>query len=483
MRNILWITCYCSLIYSMLVNVDSSFGQEVPLRVSEPVESVIADLKSYIPNRMNEADVPGLAIALIRNNKIVWKDGFGVVNRFTGRPVAPDTVFEVASISKVVTAYTALRLVDKGKLSLDEPVHIHLTKPWLPPSTYADKITLRHLLSHSSGLGDDVLFKNKRIVFEPGTGFLYSGLGAEYVREMIEQVTEKSLEKMAREMVFNPLGMSNSSFVNETSVMAHMANGHMRYFLTLVVFLIPFIFITVIVGIITMILNRIIKGSWRLAWQLKVGICLFPFMLAHLLLYISIGKAFPNLIRVTIICAIVFLAVMFMSYMFVQRLMAQITLVRQKRILKATITILWMLISLLIFLIITNSFAGPVPKNNSDEVSAIGSLRSTAPDLAAFLLELTNPRYLGEGIASQIDSPQVNIDQNFSWGLGIGIQHTIYGDAIWQNAITFAFQGIMVIYPGEGHGVVVLANSEFGLPVAYDVAEKALGGKAKWKFF
>ena len=137
----------------------------------------------------------------------------------------------------------------------------------------------------------------------------------------------------------------------------------------------------------------------------------------------------------------------------------------------------------LIFLIITNSFAGPIPKNNSDEVSAIGSLRSTAPDLAAFLLELTNPRYLGEGIASQIDSPQVNIDQNFSWGLGIGIQHTIYGDAIWQNAITFAFQGIMVIYPGEGHGVVVLANSEFGLPVAYDVAEKALGGKAKWKFF
>jgi CubicO group peptidase (beta-lactamase class C family) len=467
----------------MFVNVDSSFGQEIPLRISEPVESVIADLKSYIPNRMNESDVPGLSIALIRNNKIVWTDGFGVVNRLTRRRVTSNTVFEVASISKVVTAYTALRLVDKDILSLNKPVHIYLKKPWLPPSTYADKITLRHLLSHSSGLGDDPLFKNKRIVFEPGTDFLYSGLGAEYARETIEQVTEKSLEEMARKLVFNPLGMSKSSFVNETSVMAHMANGHMRYLLTLVVFLIPFIFIIVIVGVVTLILNRIIKGSWRLVWQLKVGLYLFPFMLTHLLLYIVIGRAFPNLIWVTIICSLVFSAVLLISYRFIQHLMSRIPLVRQKRILKATITIFWMLISLLIFLIITNSFSGPVPRNNSEEASAIGSLRSTAPDLAAFLLELTNPQYLGEGIASQIDSPQVNIDQNFSWGLGIGIQHTIYGDAIWQNGITLAFRGIMVIYPQEGHGVVVLTNSEFGLPVAYDVAEKALGGKAKWKFF
>jgi CubicO group peptidase (beta-lactamase class C family) len=467
----------------MFVNLDSSVGQEVPLRVSEPIDSVIADLKSYIPNRMNEAEVPGLAIALIRNNKIVWTDGFGVVNRLTDRPVTADTVFEVASISKVVTAYTALRLVDKDKLSLDKPVHINLTKPWLPPSAYADKITLRHLLSHSSGLGGDPLFKNKSIVFEPGTDFLYSGLGAEYVREMIEQVTKKSLEEMTLEMVFNPLGMSNSSFVNKTSVMTHMANGHMRYLITLVAFLIPFIFIIVIVGIITLILNRVIKGSWRLAWQIKVGVCLFAFMLTHLLLYIFIGMAFPNLIWVTIICAFVFLAVLLTLYMFFQRLLSRIRLIRQKRILKATITILWMLIILVIFLTIVNSFAGPVPKNNSGEASAIGSLRSTAPDLAAFLIELANPQYLNEGIASQIDSSQVNINQDFSWGLGIGIQHTIYGDAIWQNAITLAFRGIMVIYPREGHGVVVLTNSEFGLPVAYDIAEKTLGGKAKWKFF
>lgn len=481
--NILWMTCYWSLIYSMFVNLDSSFAQEVPLRVSEPVDSVIADLKSYIPYRMNEADTPGLAVTLIRNNQIVWTEGFGVVNRLTGRPVASNTVFEVASISKVVTAYTALRLVDKGKLSLDDPVHIHLKKPWLPPSTYADKITLRHLLSHSSGLGDDPLFKNKLILFEPGTDFLYSGIGAEYVQELIEQVTDKSLAEAAREIVFNPLGMSGSSFINEVRVMTYMANGHMRYLLPLLAFLIPFMSIMVIAGIITLILNRIIKGSWRPAWQLMLGVCVFAFMLTELLLYIVIGKPFPNLIWVTLIWAIVFLGVMLLSYMFVWRLMSHISPIGQKKALRVTITTIWMIISLLIIMRMANSLIGPILKNNSGEASAIGSLRSTAPDLAAFLIELTNPRYLSEAIASQIDSAQVNINQDFSWGLGIGIQHTIYSDAIWQNGITFAYRSIMVIYPREGHGVVVLTNSESGLPIAYDIAEKALGGKAKWKFF
>jgi len=147
-KKIFCITSCLSLIFNVFVNVDSSFAQDVPLRVSEPVDSVIADLRSYIPDRMKQAEVPGLAIALIRNNQIVWSDGFGVANRLTDRPVSSKTVFEVASISKVVTAYTALRLVEEGKLSLDEPVHTYLKKPWLPPSVFADKITLRHLLSH-----------------------------------------------------------------------------------------------------------------------------------------------------------------------------------------------------------------------------------------------------------------------------------------------------------------------------------------------
>jgi hypothetical protein len=372
--NILWILYYWSLIYSIFFYHDSSFAQDIPLRISEPLDSVIADLKSYIPNRMNEADVAGLAIAVIRNNRIVWTDGFGVVNRLTSRHVSSGTVFEAASISKVITAYTALRLVEKGQLSLDEPVHIHLKKPWLPPSTYADRITLRHLLSHSSGLGDDVLFKTKHIMFEPGSDFLYSGMGAEYVKELIEQVTDKSLEEIARKIVFNPIGMSSSSFVNEPSVMTHMANGHMRYLVPLLFFLIPFMLITPIAGIIVLILTRIIKRTWQTSWQLKVGLFTFAFLLTELLLYIFIGKAFPNLIWVTIIGAIVFSALLLLSYMLIRRLMSYISRLRQKKVLQTTITIIWMVISLIVIIQIANSFTGPVPQNHSSEASAIGSI-------------------------------------------------------------------------------------------------------------
>ena len=480
---ILSITVCLSLIFNMSANPDSPLAQDVPLRLSEPVDSVVADLKSYIPHRMNEGGVAGLAIALIRNNEIVWTDGFGVANRLTDRPVSSKTVFEVASISKVVTAYTALRLVEEGKLSLDEPVHTYLKEPWLPPSVRADRITLRHLLSHCSGLTDDVVFKNREIVHEPGTRFLYSGLGAEYVREMIEQVSQKSLEEVAREKVFTPLGMSASSFLNETSVMDYMANGHMRYVVPFAAFLLPFAATTVVVGIIALILNRLIKRGWRLTWRLRIGVFASAFLLTEWLLYIFIGKPFPNLIWVTILCALLFFVFQFLSYLLIQGMMSFLAPLRQKRILKATIATLWMVISLLAFLKIADSYSGPVPKNNSDEVSAIGSLRSTAPDLAIFLKELSNPQYLRKGIASQIDSAQININQDFSWGLGVGIQHSVQGDAIWQNAITFAFRGIMVTYPREGHGVVVLTNSESGLPVVYDIAERALGGKARWKYF
>jgi len=463
--------------------VNPSFAQDVPLRISEPVDSVIADLKSYIPKRMNEADVPGLAIALIRNNQIIWTEGFGVVNRLTGKPASSKTVFEVASISKVITAYTALRLVDEGILLIDKTVHTYLKKPWLPASDFADKITLRHLLSHSSGLRDDLFFRNKSIIFEPGTDFLYSGFGAEYIREIIEQLSGKSIEEEAREKVFKPLNMTGSSFVNDTNVMNSMANGHMRYSLIFLFFLVPFVIVLVNVGIITLILNKLIKRNWGVSWQLKIAAGFTAFMLSELVLYILIGKPFPNLIWMTVLCALVFLVFMFLTYIFIRRMILFIKPLSQKKGIKVVITTLWMIICLIIFLKITGSITGPVPKNHSDEASAIGSLRSTAPDLANFLIELSNPKYLSKTIGSQIDSTQIKINQDFSWGLGIGIQHSSNGDAIWQNANTFAFRGIMVIYPHEGYGVVVLTNSDTGLPVAYDVVGRALGGKAKWKFF
>ena len=123
------------------------------LRLSVPLDEVVTDLEIFIPDFMDEQRIPGLAIALIRDGKIAWTEGFGVANVITRRPVTADTLFEVASNGKVLTAYIALRLVDQGVLSLDAPLNSYLPEPWLPASEYRDAITLRHVLSHSSGLG------------------------------------------------------------------------------------------------------------------------------------------------------------------------------------------------------------------------------------------------------------------------------------------------------------------------------------------
>ena len=100
-----------------------------------------------------------------------------------------------------------------------------------------------------------------------------------------------------------------------------------------------------------------------------------------------------------------------------------------------------------------------------------------------FLIELAAPRVLNESLITELRKPQVSIDEDFSWGLGIGIQHSPDGDALWQNGITFGFRSVMVIYPEHAWGVVVLTNSDQGLPTAYDVAARALGGKARWSAF
>jgi CubicO group peptidase (beta-lactamase class C family) len=114
--------------------------EEPPLRLSEPTEAIVADLESYIPGYMREQGIPGVGIALIRDGEVVWTEGFGVANAIARQPVTPETAFEVASTSKVMTAYTALRLVDQGNLSLDEPLNVYLPEPLELPQNSGDRV-------------------------------------------------------------------------------------------------------------------------------------------------------------------------------------------------------------------------------------------------------------------------------------------------------------------------------------------------------
>ena len=458
--------------------------EEVPLRFSEPFEIVVADLEDYIPRRLREADVPGLAIALIHNKRVVWSAGFGLANKITGRGVTPETVFEAASISKVVTTYIALRLVEQGKLALDDPLSARLSNPWLPHSDYAGKITLRHLASHSSGLTDNVFPTiDKSIAFAPGSAFLYTGIGFMYMQEAIEQVTGKSLEAAAREVVFEPLGMASSSFVNRSECMSRMANGHMRPILPLLLFLVPCAIIIVGIVLIGAPVARLVTGQWRLSRKMTTAACFAAAMMTLLLLGGSSLNGLPNFLLLVGLCATAFGVVFMLASLFAGKIVARLPVHLREGKLRALLSLVWVVSIVGGLLYSAGLFTIPVSRSPSPPPSAVGSLRTTARDLAVFLIELTEPRHLSQKMAREISSPQIPAGEGFSWGLGIGIQHSGQGNALWQNAQTFGFRGLMVVYPEHGSGVVVLTNSDYGYSVACDLAQRALGGKARWEYF
>jgi CubicO group peptidase (beta-lactamase class C family) len=451
---------------------------EPPLRLSEPVDAITADLEHYIRERMREGGIPGLAISLIHDGQVVWTEGFGVANIITRQPVTPETVFEVASNSKVVAAHAALRLVEQGELSLDEPLEAYLSEPWLSASEYGDQITLRHLASHSLGLGDNVLPMDKSIAFDPGSDFLYSGVGALYVQEAIEQVTGTSLEDAAREIVFDPLGMSSSSFVNRADILPRMANGHMGYRTPLLAFVIPFAAVLMGIALLGVPILRISTGRWLPTWRIVIGACVVAAIVTLLGLALLAGKALPNLVLLIALCTAGFAIALAVLHLTGQQMIAQLPAAWHMGSLPRALQIAWSALSIIVLLWFVGLITGPLPKGPSPQPSAVGSMRTSAPDLAAFLIELAGPQHLSGEMAEQIRTPQMSAGRDMSWGLGPGIQHDTQGDALWQNGQTFGFRSVMVIYPEYGIGVVVLTNSDHGFPVVFDVAQRALGGSA-----
>jgi CubicO group peptidase (beta-lactamase class C family) len=208
-----------------------------------------------LAERMADYKVPGLSVAVINDGKIEWARGYGVIEKGGGKSVTADTLFLAGSISKPVAALAALRLVEQGKLSLDEDVNLKL-KTWKVPEnefTKEKKVTLRGLLSHSAGLTVDgfpgyavdapmptlvqILNGEKpanteaiRVGIEPGSQWRYSGGGYIVMQLLCMDVTGKSFPELTRELVLAPAGMRQSTYENPLpkSLEASAATAHGR---------------------------------------------------------------------------------------------------------------------------------------------------------------------------------------------------------------------------------------------------------------
>jgi CubicO group peptidase (beta-lactamase class C family) len=178
----------------------------------------------------DKPDSPGAAVIVVKNGAVLYKRGYGIANLEYDIPITPATVFHVASVSKEFTAFAIVLLASQGKLSLDDDIHKYL--PELPD--YGKKITLRHLIHHTSGLRDqwellgmagwrldDVITKQhilkvvshqRELNFAPGDEFLYSNTGYTLLAVIVERVTGQSFRQFTQENIFKPLGMTTTHF-------------------------------------------------------------------------------------------------------------------------------------------------------------------------------------------------------------------------------------------------------------------------------
>jgi CubicO group peptidase (beta-lactamase class C family) len=189
-----------------------------------------------IPKLMDKRGVPGVAIAVVRGGEVAWGKGYGWADKDRRLPVTEHTVFQAASISKSVSAWVVMKLVENGKLALDTPASRYLTRWQLPASPFDnDGVTLRRILSHTAGLSiagylgfppgtplqtleasltsaADAGQQPLAVVFPPGQGWHYSGGGYTLMQLIVEQATAQSFADFAQSAVLTPLKLNESRF-------------------------------------------------------------------------------------------------------------------------------------------------------------------------------------------------------------------------------------------------------------------------------
>ncbi len=201
-------------------------------RMSPEIRAVLDRFREDIPQRMEQNNIPGFAIALVDTDGILWAAGFGFTDTDHKTPVTPTTIFSIQSMSKTFTSTAVMTAVQEGLLDLDTPITMYLPD-FTVNSRFEkhpeSKITLRFLLSHTAGFTHEAPVGNNFdttypsfeehvrsisdtwLKFPVGQGYSYSNLGIDLAGYILQRVTGRSLAEAMRERIFAPLDMPFSS--------------------------------------------------------------------------------------------------------------------------------------------------------------------------------------------------------------------------------------------------------------------------------
>ena len=208
------------LIVPIIFGYTNTFSQSLPDSTIKKIDSLF--------QKWDKPNSPGCTVGIVRNDSLIFSKGYGMANLEYSIPNEPGTLFHMASVSKQFTAFSIVLLARQGKLNLDDDIHKWL--PWFPD--LKEKITIRNLLNHTSGIRDQwqllaiagtriddvitqnqiikILSKQRALNFKPGDQYSYSNSGFTMLAEIVKAASGQTLRQFTDSAIFKPLGMTNT---------------------------------------------------------------------------------------------------------------------------------------------------------------------------------------------------------------------------------------------------------------------------------
>lgn len=439
----------------------------LPLKVPSDIDETQVELDEFIPRAMHRSGVPGMTIALIHNEKIQNVSGYGSAGWLTGRDIDQNSVFEAASLSKPMTAWAILQLVDQGKLSLDSVFHS------------GDKsYTIRQLLSHTAGfdnkLGKDLLPTS------PSGNFSYAGQGYIKLGQIIEATTQMKFEDYMNDVVLTQLNMTDSYFGEKRktnppaaphiSISMMQLTGVFLLLLTTIVLTIP-----LWVGLALQ--KKKLTGSHqqRIFW---IG-CVVALVLPIFLMGVNNGlrMALVNALSLALILVILKGLKEWNGGQFKHE--------------DTSAGYGWTTAGFLalIALLYTLWYRPPVTlKDRADRYAPAAGLKTTVSDYAQFMIAMMEWHQAHGETTFDMFTAQVKVNEHNAWGLGVGVQQSD-SPAVWHWGVNYpGFQALFVMWPDNRDGAVILMNGGqmsltnegirySGLEMARNIVAKVFGGQ------
>ncbi len=203
-----------------------------------------AEIDTYLVEQVEAADIPGLAVAVVKNGSVIFSRAYGVRELGKEEKLTSEHVFHFASVSKPFVATAIVQLAERGKLELSDPVVKHLRYFHLGDERYRE-ITIQQMLNHTAGMPDVEDYEwdepqfddeaaeryvrslaSERLLWAPGSGWAYSNMAFDTLGDLIAKVSGVSFEEYVRVSILEPIGMKNSSFIYPEIDESFRTTGH-----------------------------------------------------------------------------------------------------------------------------------------------------------------------------------------------------------------------------------------------------------------